>query len=187
MKEDIDAALTVLRNGGVILYPTDTVWGIGCDATNREAVERIRKLKQRNDTKGFLVLLAEPGLIPSYIVDVPDIAWDLLEVSVKPTTLIFDKAKNVAPNLVTPDGSLGIRITKEEFTSRLLQRFRKPLVSTSANICGKPFPKSFDEIPTEIIEGVDYVVKYRQEEKTNPSPSSIIKLGSGGLIQIIRE
>jgi L-threonylcarbamoyladenylate synthase len=187
LKEDIDEALKVLRSGGVIVYPTDTIWGIGCDATNAKAVKRVYEIKQREDSKSMLVLLAEPGLIPSYVDDVPEVAWDLVELAVKPTTIIYDKAKNLAANLVASDGSIGIRITREEFTSMLLERFRKPIVSTSANISGQPSPKSFSEISEEIKLKVDYVVKFRQEEETNPAPSSIIKLGSGGLVKIIRE
>jgi len=186
-KEDITNALETLRKGGVILYPTDTIWGIGCDATNAEAVIRVYEIKQREDTKSMLVLLENPNLILSYIEEMPDVAWDLIEFAEKPTTIIYDKAKNVAKNLIAEDGSIGIRITNEAFTQQLIQRFRKPLVSTSANVSGQPSPQNFDSISDEIKSKVDYIVGYRQEEKSTPSPSSIIKLGVSGLIQIIRK
>jgi len=185
--DDVVNALKVLREGGVILYPTDTIWGIGCDATNAAAVKRVYEIKQREDSKSMLVLLENPNFILSYIEEMPEVAWDLIDFSVKPTTIIYDNAKNLAPNLVAEDGSIGIRITKEAFTSKLLQRFRKPLVSTSANISGQPSPQKFDDISEELKSKVDYIVKYRQEEQTNPAPSSIIKLGTSGLIKIIRE
>lgn len=185
--EDIQNALKVLREGGVILYPTDTIWGIGCDATNEKAVKRVFEIKQREDTKSMLVLLENPNLILSYIYEMPDVAWDLIDYSEKPTTIIYDKAKNLAKNLIAEDGSIGIRITKEAFTSKLLQRFRKPLVSTSANISGQASPANFSEISEEIKSKVDYIVKYRQDEHSSPAPSSIIKLGVSGLIKIIRE
>jgi L-threonylcarbamoyladenylate synthase len=186
LKNDIDQSLEVLRKGGIILYPTDTVWGLGCDATNPAAIERIMEIKQRNDSKGMIVLLENPNFILSYIDEMPEVAWDLIEYCETPTTIIFDKAKNVAPNLPAPDGSIGIRITREEFTQRLLQRFRKPLVSTSANLSGMPTPGNFDQISDQIKSKVDYIVKYRQEDKTLSKPSSVIKLGASGLIKIIR-
>ncbi len=186
-KDDIRKAVEVLQNGGVIIYPTDTIWGIGCDATNAEAVKRIYEIKQREDSKSMLVLLNNVGRIQSYVDDVPDVALDLVELAVKPTTVIYDKAKNLAVNLIAADGSVGLRVTSEEFSSALLQRFKKPIVSTSANISGAPSPQKFDDISEELLEKVDYVVKYRQEETANPSPSSIIKIGTGGVVQVIRE
>jgi L-threonylcarbamoyladenylate synthase len=186
-KEDITNALETLRKGGVILYPTDTIWGIGCDATNADAVKRVYEIKQREDTKSMLVLLENPNLILSYIEEMPEVAWDLIEFAEKPTTIIYDKAKNLPINLIAEDGSIGIRITNEAFTQQLIQRFRKPLVSTSANVSGQPSPQNFDSISDEIKSKVDYIVKYRQEERANPQPSSIIKLGVSGLIQIIRK
>jgi len=185
--EDVQNALKVLKEGGVILYPTDTIWGIGCDATNEKAVQRVYEIKKREDTKSMLVLLENPNLILSYIDEMPDVAWDLIDFSVKPTTIIYDKAKNLARNLIAEDGSIGIRITTEAFTSKLLQRFRKTLVSTSANISGQASPANYSEISEDIKSKVDYIVKYRQDEATNPAPSSIIKLGVSGLIKIIRE
>lgn len=185
--DDIKKALEVLRKGGVILYPTDTIWGIGCDASNANAVKKVYDLKQREDSKSMLVLLENPNMIVSYVENVPDVAWDIIELSEKPTTIIFDRAKNIATNLIANDGSIGIRITKEAFTQSLIQKLRKPLVSTSANISGQASPKSFDEISNDIISKVDYVVNYRQNDKTTAQPSSIIKLGTGGLVKIIRE
>jgi len=184
--DDIQKALEVLKKGGVILYPTDTIWGIGCDATNAKAVERVYEIKKREDSKSMLVLLENPNLILGYVDEMPDVAWDLIEFAEKPLTIIYDKAKNLATNLIADDGSVGIRITKEAFTQKLIQRFRKPIVSTSANISGQPSPQCFDEISDEIKSKVDYVVNYRQSEPENPQPSSIIKLGVSGLIKIIR-
>lgn len=185
--EDLKKALDVLHNGGIILYPTDTIWGIGCDATNVEAVKRIYELKQREDSKSMLVLLENPNRITSYVDEMPEVAWDLIEFAEKPTTIIYDGAKNLANNLIAEDGSVGIRITTEAFTQNLIQRFKKPIVSTSANISGQPSPQNFSEIAEEIKESVDYVVQFRQEETKNPAPSSIIKLGVSGEIKILRK
>ena len=187
MHDDIKMCLNTLRDGGIILYPTDTVWGIGCDATNKEAVQRIYKIKKRQDSKSMLVLMENPALLERYVDEVPEIAWDLVEVSTTPLTVIYPKAKNLAENLIAEDGSIGIRFTKEEFTSELLRRFRKPLVSTSANISGEIPPRFFDKISDEIKNAVDYVVKFRQKDVTPAQPSSIIKLGVGGRIDIIRK
>ncbi len=187
MNEDIAKALEVLHNGGLILYPTDTIWGIGCDATNPEAVSRIYKLKQREDSKSMLILLDNEAKLNSYMNQVPDMAWDLVEFTTKPLTIIYPEAKNLAPNLLAEDKSIGIRITNEEFSYKLCQRFKKPIVSTSANISGQPSPSCFNDISDDIKNGVDYVVNYRQEETANPAPSSIMKLGLGGEINIIRE
>jgi len=186
-RDDIKQALVTLNGGGVILYPTDTIWGIGCDATNPEAVSRIYKIKQREDSKSMLVLLENPNLIRSYVDEVPEIAWDLIDVADKPLTIIYPGAKNLASNLVASDKSIGIRITSEIFTQRLIQRFRKPIVSTSANISGQPAPANFDEISEEVKSAVDYVVKYRQDDYSKATPSGIIKLGGGGQIEIIRK
>lgn len=186
-KEDINKALETVRKGGIILYPTDTIWGIGCDATNVASVKKIYEIKQREDSKSMLVLLENPNFILSYIEEMPEVAWDVIEFAEKPTTIIYDNAKNLAPNLIASDGSIGIRITREAFTQQLLQRMRKPLVSTSANISGQPSPLNFASISEEIKNKVDYIVQYRQDETTTPPPSSIIKLGVSGLIQIIRK
>lgn len=187
MQNDIIKALETLKKGGVILYPTDTIWGIGCDATNVEAVQRIYRIKKREDSKSLLVLMENPALLDRYVDDVPEVAWDLVEISTTPLTVIYPKAKNLAKNLITEDGSIGIRFTKEEFTSKLLQRFRKPLVSTSANISGEKSPAFFAEISIEIKNQVDYVVEYRQNDQIPAQASSIIKLGPGGRIDIIRK
>lgn len=186
MNQDIHNALETLRAGGLILYPTDTIWGIGCDATNPEAVKKVYALKQREETQSMLVLLASEGRLPGYVEQVPDIAWELIEVADKPMTLIYPKAKNLAPNLISEDGSIGIRIVRDDFCVRLLQTFRKPIVSTSANISGAPPPSWFGEISDEIIAGVDYVVKWRQDDTTRAKPSSIMKIGTGGQFTIIR-
>ena len=186
LKEEVRKACEVLKNGGIILYPTDTIWGIGCDATNELAVKRIYELKHREDNKAMLVLLDDVGKLASY-VEVPDVAYELLEVNDKPMTIIYPNAKNLAKNLIAQDRTIGIRITSEVFTKALLYRFRKPIVSTSANISGEPSPKCFAEISDAVKSAVDYVVDFRQEETSNPAPSSIIKLGVGGEIQIIRK
>jgi L-threonylcarbamoyladenylate synthase len=187
MHDDLKKALGILKAGGVILYPTDTIWGIGCDATNPEAVQKIYEIKKREDSKSMLVLMENPALLERYIDDVPEVAWDLVEISTTPLTVIYRNAKNLATNLIAEDGSVGIRFTKEKFTSQLLQRLRKPLVSTSANISGEASPAIFDEISDEIKDAVDYVVEYRQDDISLAKPSSIIKLGSGGKIDILRK
>jgi len=187
MIEDIKAALEVLQKGGVILYPTDTIWGIGCDACNEDAVKKVYTIKNRVDSKSMLVLMENLALIERYVTEVPDIAYDLIELTDKPLTIIFDGAKSLAKNLIAEDGSVGIRITAEKFSSELIRRFRRPIVSTSANLSGKPSPACFDEIDHEIIDAVDYVVKYRQDDRQKAVPSSIMKLGRGGEIKIIRE
>lgn len=186
-QDDLKNALEVLRKGGVILYPTDTVWGLGCDATNPEAVKRIFEIKQREDVKSMLVLIENPNMLNSYVREVPEVAWQLIEVADKPMTIVYPGAKNLSPNLIAHDGSIGIRITTESFTEQLIQRFRKPVVSTSANISGTPTPQNFDEIAAGIKSAVDYVVQYRQEETRKTLPSSILKLGVGGQIEIIRQ
>ena len=187
MNEDIKKALEVLKQGGIILYPTDTIWGIGCDATNEEAVEKIYAIKQRERDKSMLILLDNPVKLQTYVKEVPDIAWDLIDLADKPLTIIFNGAKNLASNLIANDGSIGVRITAEDFSRELCMRFRKPIVSTSANITGKAAPQLFREIDPEILELVDYVVEYRQNEMTKQAPSSIIKLATNGAIDIIRK
>lgn len=176
-----------MREGGVILYPTDTVWGIGCDATNEDAVRRVYEIKQRQDSKAMLVLVDSSVKVDFYVRDVPEVAWDLIDLADKPLTIIYSGARNLAANLLAEDGSVGIRVTNEDFSKRLCQQFRKAIVSTSANISGQPSPKNFSEISEEVKSAVDYIVGYRQEEISNPKPSSIIKLDKGGVIKIIRE
>ena len=176
-----------MREGGVILYPTDTIWGIGCDATNEDAVRRVYEIKQRQDSKAMLVLVDSSVKVDFYVRDVPEVAWDLIDLADKPLTIIYSGACNLAANLLAEDGSVGIRVTNEDFSKRLCQQFRKAIVSTSANISGQPSPKNFSEISEEVKSAVDYIVGYRQEEMSNPKPSSIIKLDKGGVIKIIRE
>jgi len=185
--DDVAKAVEVLRSGGVILYPTDTIWGIGCDATNAAAVKRVYEIKQREDTKSMLVLMENPNLLNSYVSEVPEIAWELIEVADTPLTIIYPGAKNLASNLLAGDGSIGIRITNEAFTQQLIQRFRKPVVSTSANVSGQKSPRNFSEISEDIIKSVDYTVVFRQDDRSISNPSGIIKLGVSGQIEIIRK
>ena len=187
MNDIIKAAVETLRNGGLILYPTDTIWGIGCDATNPDAVKKAYALKQREDTNSMLVLIENPRFLSTYLQEVPEVAWDLIEVAEKPLTIIYPNAKNLAKNLVAADGSIGIRLVNNAFCERLLQAFRKPIVSTSANISGTNHPKNFNDIDEQIVNGVDFVVPEIYDEQKNTTPSSIIKLGTGGEVKIIRE
>ena len=187
MNEDIKQALEVLKNGGIILYPTDTIWGIGCDATNPEAVKRVYEIKQRSDSKAMLVLVDSSAKLNYYVKDIPPVAWDLIELTTKPLTIIYDGARNLAPDLLAEDGSVGIRVTDEEFSKQLCFRFRKAIVSTSANISGQPSPGNFSEISEEVKQSVDYIVNFRQKEKGHPKPSGIIKLGADGVVKVIRE
>jgi len=187
MQEEIKKIIEVLRAGGVILYPTDTVWGLGCDATNEKAVKRVFDIKKRADAKAMLVLIDNPSKLQSYVDEVPDMAWDLIELSEKPLTIIYPTAKNLASNLIAEDKTIGIRVTKETFSKNLCAQFRKPIVSTSANISGSATPVNFSQIADEIKLAVDYVVSYRQDDLSKGLPSSIIKLGKGGVFQLIRE
>lgn len=175
-----------MQAGGIILYPTDTIWGIGCDATNEEATKRVYELKKRVDNKAMLVLIDSPAKLNAYVTEIPDIAWDLIEVADKPLTIIYPQARNLAANLLGEDGSVGIRITNEAFSKRLCERFRRPLVSTSANISGQPSAANFGEISEEIKNGVDYIVKYRQDDTTKAQPSGILKLSVKGEVVVIR-
>lgn len=159
-----------MREGGVILYPTDTIWGIGCDATNEDAVRRVYEIKQRQDSKAMLVLVDSSVKVDFYVQDVPEVAWDLIDLADKPLTIIYSGARNLAANLLAEDGSVGIRVTNEDFSKRLCQQFRKAVVSTSANISGQPSPRNFSEISEEVKSAVDYIVGYRQEEMSNPKP-----------------
>lgn len=187
LNEEIKKACEIMSQGGVILYPTDTIWGIGCDATNEKAVEKVYRIKKRDDSKSMLVLLDTTAKLDYYIEDFPEIAIDLIELSEKPLTIIYDGARNLAPNLIAPDGSIGIRITKEAFSQRLCQAFRRPLVSTSANISNQNAPANFSEISREILDAVDYVVDYRRDDTKKQKPSGIIKLGKNAQVKIIRE
>lgn len=187
MREDLKKALEVLRAGGIILYPTDTIWGLGCDASNEDAVRRIYEIKQREETKSMLVLIDSSAKLQAYVKEIPDMAWELIELTSKPLTIIYPGAKNLAKNLVGEDGTVGIRVTEELFSKRLCEMFRAPIVSTSANISGEKSPTGFGEISQEVINAVDYVVEYRQDDITPAQPSSIIKLGLGNVIEIIRK
>lgn len=187
VQDDIKKAVEVLKKGGVILYPTDTVWGIGCDATNAEAVERVYKIKKRDDSKALICLVDSDARLQRYVRNVPNVAWDVLELATKPTTVIFDEAVNLAPNLVADDGSIAIRITHEPFSKELCYRFQKALVSTSANISGEPAAANYCDISEEILGAVDYVCYSRRNEHKPHTPSSILKIGRGGEVQIIRK
>ena len=187
-KNDLQQALKVLREGGVIIYPTDTVWGIGCDATNASAVSRVYEIKRRVDSKAMLVLLDGAGKLQGYMDKVPDTAWMLLEASdgQRPMTIIYPRAKNLAANLLADDGSVGIRITEELFSKALCEQLRRPIVSTSVNISGEPAAKTFQQISPELLEAVDYVCEYRRNDNTIHKPSSIIKIDEKERITIIR-
>ena len=186
-EEDIKRAVEVMRQGGVILYPTDTVWGIGCDATNAEAVKKVYAIKQRDDSKALICLVDSDARLQRYVRDVPDVAWQLIDCCDRPTTLILDGAVNLAPNLIADDGSIGIRITQEPFSKELCYRFQKAIVSTSANISGEPAAQNYRDIDPRIIEAVDYVCWSRRQEHQPHTPSSIIKLGPTGEVTVIRK
>lgn len=185
-KEDLDKAVQCLRSGGIILYPTDTVWGIGCDATNSEAVAKIFTLKERADAKSMLVLVDSIPALERVIPEVPDVAYDMIDLAIRPITIIYDDAKGIAPALIAEDGSLGVRVTKERFSQDICRILRRPIVSTSANISGEPTPAIFSAISQAIVNGVDYVVNYRQLDNSKAHPSQIIKLGRGGEVKVIR-
>lgn len=183
---DLRQAVDVMKKGGVILYPTDTIWGIGCDATNPEAVRRVFAIKRRPDSKALISLVPSADWLDTYVEDVPEVAYQLIKASVRPTTIVYDRGIRLAPNLLADDGSVGIRVTSEIFSSRLASSLRRPVVSTSANVSGSPSPRYFNEIDPAVIEAVDYVVAYRRDDLSPASPSSVIRLGSGGLISILR-
>ena len=187
LTEEINKCIEVLKQGGVILYPTDTVWGIGCDATNKNAVEKIFKIKQREESKALIVLVDRAEMLNKYVREIPAIAWDLMEVADKPLTIIYDGALNFAPNVISEDGSAGIRITNDEFCKKLIYKFGKPVVSTSANITGESTPQNFHEINPDIVKLVDYAVNWKQNELVPKKPSSIIKVKENGVFEIIRK
>lgn len=176
-----------MKQGGVILYPTDTVWGIGCDATNAEAVAKVYKIKKRDDSKALICLVDSDARLQRYVRNVPNVAWDILDITTKPTTIILDGAINLAPNLIAEDGSIALRITKEPFSHELCYRFQKPLVSTSANISGEPAAANYNDISQELLDAVDYVCFSRRQEHKPHTPSSIIKLKEDGEVTIIRK
>ena len=189
-QEDIKQAIEVMRRGGVILYPTDTVWGIGCDATNAEAVKRVYAIKQRDDSKALICLVDSDSRLQRYVRNVPDVAWQLidsLKEGDRPTTLILDGAINLAENLIADDGSIGIRITQEPFSKELCFRFQKAIVSTSANISGEPAAQNYRDIDPRILEAGDYVCWSRRQEHKPHMPSSIIRLREDGQVEIIRK
>lgn len=184
--DDIRQAIDVMNRGGIIAYPTDTIWGLGCDATNADAVRRIYEIKRRDDSKALITLVDSEAKVEFYVKEVPEVAWQLIEVADKPLTIIYDNARNLAPNLIAEDGSIAIRVTAEPFSRELCRRFKKALVSTSANISGEPSPKTFADISPEILEAVDYVCTSRRDENAPQTPSSIIKLGVSGKVKVIR-
>lgn len=185
-EQDIENAIDCLERGGLILYPTDTIWGIGCDASNSEAVKKIYGLKQRADEKSMLVLTDCIGSLSKIVKEIPGVALELIEKAENPLTIIYNNAENVASNLKARDGSLGVRITNEEFSNELCRRFGKPIVSTSANISGEKPPMRFSDISEEIKSGVDYVVGYRQEDASEVNPSNIVKIEKDCTIKVIR-
>ena len=187
MKEEIKKSIEVLRSGGIILYPTDTVWGLGCDATNEDAVKRIIDIIKPRDKGEFIVLIDSVFKIQTYVEDVPEIAWDLAELSEKPLTIIFPKAKNLAKNLIAKDNSVGIRVTNELFSKQLCSQFRKPIAFIPAVNGGELTQFNFSNISNGIKDAVDYIVGFRQDDKSMSTASSIIKLGRGSVFQIIRE
>jgi L-threonylcarbamoyladenylate synthase len=185
--DDITESLNTLKSGGVILYPTDTIWGLGCDATNSSAVEKIFKIKSRIGSKSLLILVNNEHMLDRYVKDIPEISFELISVADTPLTIIYPEGKNLAPGVCSDDGSVGVRICHEEFCSELINRFRKPIVSTSANLSGSPSPGHFGEIDKALIEKVDYVVKYRQDDRQKHSASPVIKFEKDGSLKIIRK
>ena len=186
LKDEVNKALKVLQDGGIILYPTDTIWGIGCDATNTDAVKKIYALKQREESKSMIILVDTDNKLQSYITEVPDIAFDLIEYAENPLTLVMPGARNISPALIAADGSVGIRVSNHPFCKQLIQRLRKPLVSTSANISGRPAPEYFSKIDEEIINGVDYVIDIDRYSTEIKKPSTIMRLSPNGSFEFIR-
>lgn len=183
---EINNALTILKRGGIILYPTDTVWGIGCDATNADAIDKIYALKKRSEEKALICLVSDFKMLNQYVEEVPEVAYDILKYAAKPTTIVYDKPIRIAENLVGEDDTLGIRVTKDKFCQQLIRKLKKPLVSTSANISGQPTPESFAQISPDVLEGVDYVVNLQQSTRS-AKPSAIIKLSNDGKVKVIRK
>ena len=187
MLDEIEKTIEVLNNGGIVLYPTDTVWGIGCDATNIKATDRIYKLKKRKETKTMIVLVSDSEMLKEYVSNIPEIALDLINSFKQPTTIIYPEAKNIAKNLIGPDGSIAIRVVLDEFCNKLITRFGKPIVSTSANFSGESTPLLFSKIEEKIKESVDYVVNFDQDKIKQLKPSTILKLHNDGEFEIIRK
>jgi L-threonylcarbamoyladenylate synthase len=186
MNQEIKKCLDILRTGGIILYPTDTVWGIGCDASNPIAVKKVYKIKERDESKSLIVLAANEVMLERTVVEIPEVAWQLIEVSNRPLSIIYENVKGIANNAIAENGSCAIRIVQDEFCQKLITQFRKPIISTSANISGEPTPKSYKDISPSILKKVDYVVDFNREKTTNPLPSNIIELKNNGSIKIIR-
>ncbi|MBR7066717.1 MAG: threonylcarbamoyl-AMP synthase [Bacteroidales bacterium] len=187
MKEVLTQTVEVLQRGGIILYPTDTVWGIGCDATNAEAVARVLELKQRSEAKGLIVLVDTSARIDRYVDDVPDIAYDLIDLATSPLTVVFDRGKNLASNLLPADGSVAIRVVQHEFCRRLVERLGRPLVSTSANVAGGATPRVLAEVDERIVRGVDMVVPEQFHCPVSSRPSGVVAVQRGGVVRVIRE
>ena len=184
---DIKESLIILKKGGIILYPTDTVWGLGCDATNPSAVEKIFRIKTRSGSKSLIILVNGDQMLDRYVNGIPEISFELTGVSDDPLTIIYPEGKNLAEGVCSDDGSVGIRICRDDFCNELITRLRKPIVSTSANLSGKPSPGNFSEIEKSVIDLVDYVVKYRQDDRQKQSASPVIKIELNGTIKIIRQ
>ncbi len=187
LRDEVANAFKVLQEGGIILYPTDTIWGIGCDATNTEAIKKIFRLKQRDEAKSMVILVDTENKLESYVQDVNPLAYDLIEYAENPLTLVMPGAKNLSPAVIAADGSVAIRVTSHQFCQQLIQRLRKPLVSTSANISGKPSPQYFSQVDQDILDGVDYVVDLEQHSKEIRNPSTIMKLAPDGRFEFIRK
>ncbi len=183
---ELEKALTVLKKGGIILYPTDTIWGIGCDATNAEAIDKIFALKNREESKSMICLVSDFKMLQQYIEEIPEVAYDVLKYATKPTTIIYDRPLHVAENVIAPDNTIGIRVVRDPFCSKLIKKLKRPIVSTSANISSAPAPKNFEEISKAILEGVDYIVNLPLQNK-GTKPSSIIKIGGDSTVKIIRK
>ncbi len=186
-QKEIQKAVKVLKDGGIILYPTDTIWGIGCDSSNPEAIKRVYEIKKREDAKSLIVLVDSINMAERYVEEIPEIAYKLIELTTTPLTVIFPQAKLLPENLVNKDGSIAMRVPSDDFANELVFKFRRPIISTSANVAGEPSPANFNEISEEIKSAVDYIVDYRQDDLTKHKASGIIKLGPTGEIQVIRE
>jgi len=183
---EVNQCCDILSQGGLILYPTDTVWGIGCDATNAEAVDKIYSLKKRSNTKTMICLVANDFMLEQHVEKVPELAYDIMDLATKPTTIVYESPKGIAKNLIAADNTLAIRVASDKFCKYLIKKFKKPIVSTSANLAGQPTPKAYKEIPDEILKGVDYIVNL-DRDKVKSTPSSIIMLGNDGTVKVIRE
>lgn len=184
--EEVVKIAEIMKSGGVVIYPTDTIWGIGCDAGNHEAVEKIYKIKERDFSKSMLVLIDRDNKLSRYVKDIPDPAWDILDYATKPTTIIFDKPYNIAENLMAEDGSVGFRVCGDKYCQEIVKKLGRPIVSTSANFSGDPSPKNFETINKELLKRADYVSNYRRREKRMKAASTIIKLGNDSSVKVIR-